>query len=237
MTSNCNEAEQKCSASGLREQRDEFAGGDRTVIGPARVGRDPSRITQAFFIALMLMSPTVAVAGSAEDANAAVDRWSAAFNTNDPETIAKNYCPDAILLGTVSPVISEGTQGIIKYFTPTKGTGNKNAIDERRTIAINDTSVVVTGFAMAFRMESKHALDGMFIGLDEPTHSLRMGRDRDAALLVVLGPAFVTGQDGDGSPQGGLLQRNHPMALRCRRAGAVHSIKSGHPDKPERRPL
>src|SRR5262245_29819744 len=29
----------------------------------------------------------------------------------------------------------------------------------------------------------------------------------------------------DGSPQSGLLQRNHPMALRCRRVGAVHSIK------------
>ncbi|HET7384993.1 MAG TPA: hypothetical protein VFJ59_20735, partial [Pseudolabrys sp.] len=90
-----------------------------------------ARIAQVVFITMILMSPAVAVAGPAEDANAAVDHWSAAFNTNDPETIAKNYCPDAILLGTVSPVISEGTQGIIKYFTPTKGTGNKNAIDER----------------------------------------------------------------------------------------------------------
>jgi hypothetical protein len=64
---------------------------------------------------LMLMLPAAGVvAGPAEDANAAVDRWSTAFNTNDPETIAKSYCPDAILLGTVSPVISEGTQAIIK---------------------------------------------------------------------------------------------------------------------------
>jgi hypothetical protein len=29
----------------------------------------------------------------------------------------------------------------------------------------------------------------------------------------------------DGSPQSGALQRNHPMALRCLRVGAVHSIK------------
>ena len=35
---------------------------------------------------------------AASDANAAVDRWSAAYSANDPETIAKNYCPDAILL-------------------------------------------------------------------------------------------------------------------------------------------
>ena len=110
-------------------------------------------IVQVAFIMLMLMSPTVALAGGpAEDANAAVDRWSAAFNTNDPESIAKNYCPNAILLGTVSPVISEGTQAIIAYFTPTKGTGNKNAIDERRTIIINDSAVVVTGFYTFTRM-------------------------------------------------------------------------------------
>ena len=112
------------------------------------------------FIALMLLSPAVAVAGPAEDANAAIDRWSTAFNTNDPETIAKNYCSDAILLETVSPVISEGTQAIIKYFTPTKGTGNKNAIDERRTIAINDSAVVVTGFYTFTRMVEGKAVPG-----------------------------------------------------------------------------
>lgn len=51
--------------------------------------------------------------------------------------------------------------------------------------------------AMAFRSTSKNAIDGMFIGIDNPTHSLRMGRDRDGSLLVVLGPSFPTGHDGD----------------------------------------
>lgn len=119
-----------------------------------------ARIAQVVFIILMLMSPAVALAGSAEDANAAVDRWSVAFNGNDPDTIAKNYWPDAILLGTVSPVMSEGTQAIIKYFTPTKGTGNKNAIDERRTIIINDSAVVVTGFYTFTRMVEGKAVPG-----------------------------------------------------------------------------
>ena len=117
-------------------------------------------IVQVAFIMLMLMSPTIALAGPAEDANAAVDRWSVAFNTNDPESIAKNYCPDAILLGTVSPVISEGTQAIITYFTPTKGTGNKNVIDERRTIVIDDNAVVVTGFYTFTRMVDGKAVPG-----------------------------------------------------------------------------
>ena len=51
--------------------------------------------------------------------------------------------------------------------------------------------------AMAFRMAARDALDGMFIGIDDPTHSLRMGRDRHGPLLVALGPKFNTGQDGD----------------------------------------
>lgn len=50
--------------------------------------------------------------------------------------------------------------------------------------------------AMAFRAAST-AIDGMFIGIDKPTHSLRMGRDREGPLLVVLGPSFNTGHDGD----------------------------------------
>jgi len=100
----------------------------------------------------MLMSTAVVLAGPAEDANAAVDRWSAAYSANDPETIAKNYWPDAILLGTVSPVMSEGTQAIVTYFTPSKGSGNKNTIDERRTIVVNDNAVVVAGFYTFTRM-------------------------------------------------------------------------------------
>ena len=46
-------------------------------------------------------------------------------------------------------------------------------------------------------MASGTAIDGMFIGIDNPTHSLRMGRDREGPLLVVLGPSFITGHDGD----------------------------------------
>ena len=50
--------------------------------------------------------------------------------------------------------------------------------------------------AMAFRARDA-VVDGMFIGIDNPTHSLRMGRDGEGPLLVVLGPRFNTGQDGD----------------------------------------
>jgi glycine/D-amino acid oxidase-like deaminating enzyme len=51
--------------------------------------------------------------------------------------------------------------------------------------------------ATAFRIDSSAAIDGMFIGIDEPTHSLRTGRDQHGLLLVVLGSKFGTGQEGD----------------------------------------
>lgn len=85
-------------------------------------------------------------AGPGEDASAVVDRWSAAYTSNDPDVIAALYTPDAVLLGTVSPIMSEGTAAIKTYFAAVKGTGNRNAIRERRIIVLDDNAVVVTGF-------------------------------------------------------------------------------------------
>ena len=95
---------------------------------------------------LVSLAPMAVQAGPGEDANAVVDRWSSAYSSNEPDTIAKVYATDAILLGTVSPVISVGTDAILKYFSALKGSGNKNAIQERHTIVLGDDAVVVTGF-------------------------------------------------------------------------------------------
>jgi glycine/D-amino acid oxidase-like deaminating enzyme/nitrite reductase/ring-hydroxylating ferredoxin subunit len=51
--------------------------------------------------------------------------------------------------------------------------------------------------AMAFRIDDPRTVQGMFIGIDDPTHSIRTGSDAEGPLLVVLGPKFNTGQDGD----------------------------------------
>ena len=95
---------------------------------------------------LLVLLPIMAVAGPGEDANAVVDRWSAAYTSSDPEAVTRNYWPDAILLGTVSPIISEGQEAILKYFAQIKGSGNKNAIQERHPIPIDDSAVLITGF-------------------------------------------------------------------------------------------
>ena len=65
------------------------------------------------------------------------------------------------------------------------------------SVAYDERTLPRCHIAMAFRMAARDALDGMFIGIDDPTHSLRMGRDRHGPLLVALGPKFNTGQDGD----------------------------------------
>ena len=113
-----------------------------------------------FFMGLILLLPAVATAGPAEEANAVVDRFSAAYTSNDPEAVVKLYTPDAILLGTVSPVISMGTEAIRKYFSMIKGSGNRNAIQERHTIVLGDNAAVVTGFYEFTRMKDGEPVPG-----------------------------------------------------------------------------
>ncbi|HXH42797.1 MAG TPA: SgcJ/EcaC family oxidoreductase [Bradyrhizobium sp.] len=91
-------------------------------------------------------SAATAVAGPADEANAVIDQWSATYSANDRDALVGLYAPDAILLGTTSPVMSEGTEEIRKYFQELPGSGRKNTIVERRTIVLSETSVVGTGF-------------------------------------------------------------------------------------------
>jgi uncharacterized protein (TIGR02246 family) len=119
-----------------------------------------ARFFQLVFVTLMLMLPTVAIAGPAEEANAAIDHWSAAYTTSDPDAVVKNYWPDAILLGTVSPVISVGTEAIKNYFSLVKDSGNKNSIEERHNIVLDDNAVVVTGFYTFTRMKDGQPIPG-----------------------------------------------------------------------------
>ncbi|MDO8981110.1 MAG: SgcJ/EcaC family oxidoreductase [Afipia sp.] len=94
---------------------------------------------------LVIMAPGKAFAGPAEEANAVIDRWSATYSANDRDALVKLYTPDAILLGTTSPIVSKGTEGLQKYFEALPGSGRKNAITERYTIVLNDDAVVGTG--------------------------------------------------------------------------------------------
>jgi glycine/D-amino acid oxidase-like deaminating enzyme/nitrite reductase/ring-hydroxylating ferredoxin subunit len=50
---------------------------------------------------------------------------------------------------------------------------------------------------LAFRTANAEAVDGMFISIDSPTHSIRTGRDTSGPLIITVGPRFDTGGDGD----------------------------------------
>jgi uncharacterized protein (TIGR02246 family) len=122
----------------------------------------PSLQKPAGFFSLVLLAiltlPLIAIAGPGEEANAVINRWSAAYSSNDPEVVAKNYRPDAILLGTFSPAISQGTDAIRAYYSDIKGSGAKNSIGERYTMVLNDNAVVVTGFYDFTRLKDRQAV-------------------------------------------------------------------------------
>lgn len=107
-------------------------------------------MTMAFarvlWVMLAFVVPGAAFAGPAEEANAVIDRWSATYSANDRDALVGLYTPDAILLGTTSPIVSKGTDGLRKYFEALPGSGRKNAITERYTIVLNDDAVVGAGF-------------------------------------------------------------------------------------------
>ena len=85
-------------------------------------------------------------AGPAEEANAIIDTWVKTYSANDREALVALYSKNAVLLGTTSPLISEGTDAIRLYFQDLDGSGRKNEIVERRTIVLNDETVLGTGF-------------------------------------------------------------------------------------------
>jgi len=134
---------------------------EEEIMGAVLIPSLPNmaRSVRLVFIALLLM-PALAAAGPREEANAVIDRWSAAYSANDPEAVVKNYRPDAILLGTVSPVMSQGTEAIRTYFSPLKGSGNKNAISERQTLVLSENAVLVTGFYEFTRLKEGKPIPG-----------------------------------------------------------------------------
>lgn len=94
----------------------------------------------------MTLIQNAALGAPAEAANAMIDRWSAAYSANDQDLLVSLYAPDAILLGTTSPIVSQGTEAIRKYFDMLPNSARRNAITDRHIIVLGDDAVVGTGF-------------------------------------------------------------------------------------------
>jgi hypothetical protein len=103
-------------------------------------------IARWIVFAFAVVMPMSTFAGAAEDAAAAIDRWAAAYSSNDVDAMLKVYAQDAILQGTSEPQINVGSEAIRKYFRGLPGSGNMVTIQERRMVAINETTVLGLGF-------------------------------------------------------------------------------------------
>lgn len=118
------------------------------------------RLLKALVVLLALLAATLSFAGVSEDADVALAHWAAAYTSNDLEAVVASYWPDAILLGTTSPIMSEGESAIRSYFASVIKPGNKNVIGDRRLIALDDSAVLITGFYEFTRMKDGVAVQG-----------------------------------------------------------------------------
>jgi uncharacterized protein (TIGR02246 family) len=104
--------------------------------------------------AVLAFLPIKTFAGPGEDGAATIDRWVAAYSSNDVDALLKVYAPDAILQGTSEPQINIGTDAIRRYFRGLPNSGNKVTIQERQMVVINPTTVLGLGF-YTFRMPAR----------------------------------------------------------------------------------
>jgi uncharacterized protein (TIGR02246 family) len=104
------------------------------------------KVWRIALVALLLLTPSLALAAPGDDAAKVVDRWAAAFSADDPSAVVSCYAPDATLLGTESPVLTQGTDAIRAYFTRILTGGSSVKISERHVVPLGKKSVLVFGF-------------------------------------------------------------------------------------------
>jgi hypothetical protein len=100
------------------------------------------RVPLAFLMMLLLCS--VAAAGPKEDAYAAIERWSQAFNDGTADDTAAVYSPEASLWGTMATSLTTTPEAVKKYFSAGAGVV-KVKLGEHHSAQLSDTVVVNVG--------------------------------------------------------------------------------------------
>jgi uncharacterized protein (TIGR02246 family) len=104
------------------------------------------RFRLVLVLAVLALMPTFSAAALADDAGAVVDRWAAAFNSNDVNALVSLYAPDAILVGSTGLILKEGSEAIRGYFARLAKSGDKVVIGARKIIVLDDNVSYATGF-------------------------------------------------------------------------------------------
>ena len=96
--------------------------------------------------ALFLIWPVAASPGPKEDALLVVEQFKKAFDASDVEGVVKLFAPDAVFLGTVSPVLVTKTDQIDKYFQGLRQFMPRSiTIEEYSTIVVSENAVLFAG--------------------------------------------------------------------------------------------
>lgn len=97
-------------------------------------------------LATMVLGATPALADDRSDVEAATAKWVDAFNRKSTRDIVTLYAPDAVLFGTVSPVIRDQPALVQDYFKDLPSLGNAViSVGEHRVQLFGDIAVS-TGF-------------------------------------------------------------------------------------------
>jgi uncharacterized protein (TIGR02246 family) len=102
------------------------------------------RLVLAFV--LFLIWPVAAFSSPKEDAFLVVEQFKKAFDASDVEGVVKLFAPDAVFLGTVSPIMATKTDQIDKYFQGLRQFMPRSiTIDEYSTIVVSESAVLFAG--------------------------------------------------------------------------------------------
>lgn len=98
-------------------------------------------------VVLTMAFASPAMAGPEEDAMQVINKWAAAFNASDVETIVGLYAPDALFLGTGSRTVVTKTEDIRQYFERALLTDRPRGakLESHSTMVLSDGAVLITG--------------------------------------------------------------------------------------------
>src|ERR1700739_4751852 len=118
-----------------------------------REGRMLLGVGRAIFIAFLIVCPPSSTwAGPKEDAYAAVEQWANAFNASDVDKVVASYAPDALLLGTVSPILASNPDEFRKYFASLPTSKTQVKIGDYSAMVVSNEAVLFVGFYEFSRM-------------------------------------------------------------------------------------
>ena len=93
-----------------------------------------------------LLSPTLAHADDRADVEAATSSWIGAFNRKNVGDIVALYAPDAVLLGTSSPLLRDSPDLVRDYFKDMPSLGDAVITLGERRVQVIDDIAISTGF-------------------------------------------------------------------------------------------